>query len=231
MSDAPAAGTPILATDGLAKSFRDGERELHILQGVDLQVAPGETVAILGRSGSGKSTLLHILGLLDGPTAGTVRFDGADTGSLSDPKRRRIRAERIGFVFQHFHLLPELTARDNVLLAARVAGHGRKGRDRADALLEAVGLAERTRHRPRKLSGGEAQRVAIARALVNRPDVLLCDEPTGNLDRETAAGILDLLFDVAQEHARAMVVVTHDEEIARRADRRLRLQDGRLATE
>jgi predicted ABC-type transport system involved in lysophospholipase L1 biosynthesis ATPase subunit len=225
MSDTP---EPILQTRGLQRTFHDGERELAVLQEVDLTVRSDEAVAILGRSGSGKSTLLHLLGMLDRPTGGAYTFRGQAAGELSERARSRIRSREVGFVFQHFHLLPELNALDNTLLPARVAGRMRGAPERARELLCALGLEERLRHRPSRLSGGEQQRVAIARALINEPAVLLCDEPTGNLDPQTAGGVLDQIFALGQRRARALVVVTHDEQIASRAGRRLRLLDGRL---
>ncbi len=226
MSD---ADRTVLAAQGLTRRFRDGERVLKVLQGVDLRVQAGETVGIIGRSGTGKSTLLHLLGLLDRPTAGTIRFQGRDVAKLSERQRNRLRGREIGFVFQHYHLLPELNALENVLLPARVAGLSlAQARDRVRHLLDAAGLADRMRHKPGVLSGGEQQRVAIARALVNRPSVVLCDEPTGNLDTRTASGVLDMLFELERAEQGTLVVVTHDEAVAKRAQRCLHLENGRL---
>jgi predicted ABC-type transport system involved in lysophospholipase L1 biosynthesis ATPase subunit len=223
---------PVLAAEGIWKIFEDGGRRLEILRGADFAVQPGETVAVMGRSGTGKSTLLHLLGLLDRPTRGAVRLDGQSVGDLPDRRRAAIRGRRVGFVFQQYHLLADLAAGENVALGASVARGGWPGgahRARARRLLAAVGLAERFRHAPRKLSGGEQQRVAIARALAGGPRVLLCDEPTGNLDPETGAEVMETLFRAAREEGTAMVLVTHDPLVARRADRVLRLGDGRLS--
>lgn len=217
----------------LHRSYRSGNAQIRILQGLDLSLAPGEIVAVLGASGVGKSTLLHLLGLLDSPDQGTLELDGKEVGG-GNGARDRIRNTSIGFVFQFFHLVPELTALENVLLPARIrAGllewfrvRGER-RERARELLERVGLGARTHHRPAQLSGGERQRVAIARALMNDPRVLLCDEPTGNLDPETSRGVWDVLRGFRGTD-RAILVVTHNEHLARDADRVLRLVGGRL---
>ena len=218
----------------MERRFEEGGRTLEILRGVDLAVRRGEMLAVLGRSGSGKSTLLHLLGGLDRPDAGEVLVNGQSVGGLSARRLDRLRCERLGFVFQFYHLLPELTALENVVAAAMIRrgiwswpSHRREARRRAEALLERVGLADRARHRPAKLSGGERQRVAIARALMNEPDVLLADEPTGNLDADTGASVLEMFTDL---HAggQAMVLVTHDERVAEAATRAIRLTRGRL---
>ncbi len=219
--------SPILQASGLHKAYRVGGQDLKVLQGVDTTVRPGEWVAILGRSGSGKSTLLHLLGGLDRPDRGSVRFGDQEVFSLSPRKLDLYRARHAGFVFQAYHLMPELTALENVTIASLVAKHPAKAH--AEQLLSRVGLGERLKHRPNKLSGGERQRVAIARALVNQPELLLADEPTGNLDADTGRSILDL-FQALHDEGQTIVMVTHDENIADRADRVLRLTRGRLDT-
>jgi len=220
----------------LHKSYRLGRTTLKVLRGVSFQVAPREFVAVVGASGSGKSTLLHLLGLLDRPERGTIRLDGMDTAALSPARRNHMRCREIGFVFQFYHLLPELTVLENALLPAKVDSslpgwfaRRRERRRQAVEILEQIGLSERLRHRPKELSGGERQRVAIARALMNRPRFLLADEPTGNLDSRTGKHILDLLRQVSRQVHQTVVMVTHDAEIARAADRVLHLRDGRLA--
>ncbi len=202
---------------------------MYALVGVSLEIAAGALVAIIGPSGSGKSTLLNLIGALDHPTSGTIAIDGQPIERAADDVRTRFRRERIGFVFQFFNLLPTMTARENVLLPAKLAGHrNRATYERADFLLENVGLADRRMHRPDRLSGGEMQRVAIARALMMDPPLLLCDEPTGNLDTQTGEQVLDLLIG-AVDNRRTVVLVTHDPRIAERADRVLTIRDGRLA--
>jgi lipoprotein-releasing system ATP-binding protein len=231
MSDTP---PPIIRATNLHRTFREGDRQLHVLQGVDVDVRSGEWLAILGRSGSGKSTLLHLLGGLDRPTDGRVLFDGRDVYTWSELDIDRYRATRVGFVFQFYHLLPELSALENVLIGGMVTrsiggwlGQRRAMRQRAEDLLDELGLKERMRHRPGQLSGGERQRVAIARALMNEPAVLLADEPTGNLDAETAARTLDA-FRLLHRKGQTMVLVTHDATVAAAADRQLTLVRGRL---
>lgn len=220
MSDA------VLSAEAVGKTYHDGTRELVVLKGVTLRIEPGEIVAILGRSGTGKSSLLNCLGLLDRPTTGRVVVEGTDASSLSDRARTRLRGRTLGFVFQRHHLLGEFNALENVLVAGGLAGRG--DRARAEALLAAVGLNERLTHRPGQLSGGEQQRVAIARALLPHPQVLLCDEPTGNLDPHTGREVMDVLWKTVAEQSTAMIMVTHDEQVARRAARVLRLEDGTL---
>ncbi|MHC4886379.1 MAG: ABC transporter ATP-binding protein [Planctomycetota bacterium] len=221
--------TPLCRVSGLTKSFHDGEQELSILKGVDLEVNAGESLAILGRSGSGKSTLLHIMGLMDSPNSGSLSLSGQELTQLSDRKKNRLRSQQIGFVFQHFHLLPEFSILDNVILPARIAGLGiAQARERALHLLDEVGLADRTKHRPRKLSGGEQQRAAIARALINRPTLLLCDEPTGNLDTHTSSTVFTSLLSAAALSESALVMVTHDQSLAKETDRQLLLTEGRV---
>ncbi|MGE3173587.1 MAG: ABC transporter ATP-binding protein [Planctomycetota bacterium] len=224
---------PVLSAEHVTKSYRLGKREIPILKGVDLQVQPGEMVALLGASGAGKSTLLHVLGLLDAPTTGSVCYDGEPVHDLSIGKRARLRHRHVGFVFQFYHLIPELTALQNVLLARMMQLSvlrywAQRGAIRAAAttLLRDFGLGERLDHRPSELSGGERQRVAIARALLAEPRVILADEPTGNLDSETADGVMDLLFRINRERQLAFLLVTHNEDVARRCHRVVRLKDG-----
>jgi len=208
------------------KVYAEGTLEVHALRGVDLAVEAGELVTIVGPSGSGKSTLLHVLGCLDRATTGTYRFDGRDVGGLSDRELAGVRGQSIGFVFQAFHLLPRETALENVALPLLYAGvRGASARSRG--ALEAVGLGERLHHRPGQLSGGEQQRVAIARAIVKQPKLILADEPTGNLDSEVGAGVLEVFGEL---HARGItiVVITHDPEVARMGTRKLQLRDGKL---
>lgn len=211
----------------IGKSYWDGDRTLQILKDISFSVREGEGVAIFGPSGSGKTTLLNILSGLDRPTSGTVRLDGVEIGKLSESERAAFRNEKIGFIFQFYHLLPELTALENVLLPALVAG-GAKGsgaKSRAKTLLERVGLGERLSHFPSELSGGEQQRVAIARALVNDPKILFCDEPTGNLDLKMGLEIAQVLKELFARDRKTVLMVTHDERIARMSDRVWNLVD------
>lgn len=215
----------------IRRAFCAGARSLEILHGISLAIAEGETVALTGPSGAGKSTLLHILGGLDRPTAGRVFYRGGDLYAMGDRQRSHLRARQIGFVFQAYHLLPELTVLENVLLPAlSLPGGFWPGnlRARAAELLERVGLSDRAEHRPNELSGGEQQRVAIARALMNRPELILADEPTGNLDSQTGAGILDYLFSLSAGEGLTLLIVTHNEAVGSRCDRHLRLCDGVL---
>ena len=225
----------LLEARNLRKSYQLGKaRPVEALQGVDLTIEAGEMVAIMGPSGSGKTTLMHILGLLHQPDldrtpAPSLVIAGRDMTRLSDGARTRARAEQLGFVFQSYNLVPTLTAAENVALAGRYAGHGgSQGRAEALAALDLVGLAERARHRPGELSGGEQQRVAIARALVNRPQLVLGDEPTGNLDSARAADILALLRRFNRERGQTFLIVTHDPEVGAAADRIIRMRDGRV---
>lgn len=216
---------------GLYKSFRDSDgSELPILKGVDITVAPAEVVSVVGTSGAGKSTLLHLLGGLDRPTEGEVRLGGQSLSRLDDRELAEARNRRIGFIFQFHHLLREFSALENIMIPLLIAGSRRdRARARARELLRAVGLEERGGHRPPELSGGEQQRVAVARALANEPAVLLADEPSGNLDNQTAEGLHELFFRLREERDLAAVLVTHNRELAWRADRVLRLHDGRLS--
>ena len=234
----PAAAPPaLLAVRGLRKAYRSGDRTLEVLRGIDFDLAEGEFVSVIGQSGSGKSTLLHLMGLLDGADAGSVHLAGRRVDDLPARERDRLRNTQIGMVFQAYHLLPELSALENVL-APLLVRHGifawlaerAAARRRATELLERFGLGERLHHKPRQLSGGEMQRVAIARALVGGPRLLLADEPTGNLDAETGAGILEVLTALNRGEGLSIVLVTHDASIADRADRIVRLAAGRVET-
>jgi len=217
---------------GVVKSFRQGHVVLPVLRGVDLTVPHGERIAVRGRSGSGKSTLLHILAGLADPDTGEVWIDGVGLGPLGPAARARLRNQRMGFVYQFHHLLPEFTALENVAMPLLLGAHPvADARRRAIDVLGAVGLSERLDHRPSQLSGGERQRVAIARALVADPAVVLADEPTGNLDRESAEQVFSVMLELAERRGTAFVVVTHDEELAQRMQRCLYLHDGKLATE
>jgi len=224
----------ILHAAGVHKSFRLGRDELHVLKGASLSVARGEFVAVMGASGSGKSTLLHVLGALDLPDRGTVSFEGLDLFKGTAAERDHLRNIHFGFVFQFYHLLPELTALENVLMPAMVRygvlgwlPRRSKMKERAEELLVWMGLKDRVRHRPNELSGGERQRVAIARSLMNHPQVLLADEPTGNLDTKTGEGILGLLQGLNAK-GQTVVMVTHDNRVASTADRVLQLVDGKI---
>ena len=218
----------ILRAEEVHKTYHIGKRAVEVLHGVTLTINRGETVSIMGASGAGKSTLMHILGGLDRPDSGDIFFEETSLVKMNPAKRAAFRAKRCGFIFQSYHLLPELDVRQNVLLPSMAAGSGREVLARAEYLLEQVGLAGRMDHRPMELSGGEQQRVAIARALMNDPDLILADEPTGNLDSHTGENILNNLFDLAQSAQRTLIMVTHNEEVARRCQRELVLKDGKL---
>jgi lipoprotein-releasing system ATP-binding protein len=221
---------PVLALRGIRRRFVQGAAVLDVLQGIDLAVAPATIAALVGPSGTGKSTLLHVAGLLERPSAGEVAIDGRPCGGLGDAERTRLRRERIGFVYQFHHLLPDFTALENVAMPQLIAGQGqRRSREHATALLERLGLAARLDHRPARLSGGEQQRVAIARALANSPGLVLADEPTGNLDPHTAEEVFAVLLEIVRDTGTAALVATHNPELAARMDATYRLMDGRLA--
>jgi lipoprotein-releasing system ATP-binding protein len=218
-----------LVLRGVERVYRGDGGELPVLREADLTVRAGEIVALVAPSGAGKSTLLHVAGLLDRPDGGSVLIEGRDAGGLPDPARTAIRRDTIGFVYQFHHLLPEFSALENVVLPQMIAGRSRRvAEDRAKSLLTAFGLAARLGHLPGKLSGGEQQRVAIARALANQPKLLLADEPTGNLDVATAAGVFAELLSAVRDHGLAALIATHNPELAARMDRTVTLLDGRL---
>ncbi|WP_043701772.1 ABC transporter ATP-binding protein [Tepidimonas taiwanensis] len=220
------SSAPIIAVRRLGKSVTDATGTLDILHDIDFDVAPGEALAIVGASGSGKSTLLSLIAGLDTPTTGTVVLDGVDLFALDEDARAALRARRVGFVFQSFQLLGNLTALENVMLPLELAGR-RDAREAARRMLERVGLGERLGHYPRVLSGGEQQRVALARAFVVEPAVLLADEPTGSLDHATGERVMELMFDLNREHGTTLVLVTHDPAIAARCQRRIAIEAGR----
>ena len=223
MSDA------VLSTRGLCRSFTQGDVTIEVLRGVDLDVMPGEIVALLGPSGSGKSTLLQAVGLLEGGFEGSIRIAGKEAADLDDDGRTEVRRDALGFVYQFHHLLPEFTARENVILPQLIHGAGTEAaQERAEQLLSALGLGARLDHRPSKLSGGEQQRVAVARALANKPPLVLADEPTGNLDEATADKVFAEFLSLVRGEGSAALVATHNERLAGRMDRVVRLQEGQL---
>ena len=221
---------PALALDQVVRSFTQGDSQLDVLRGASLAVMPGEMVALVGPSGAGKSTLLHVAGLLEAPQSGEVLIDGAPCGGLDDAKRTRLRRNKLGFVYQSHHLLPEFSACENIVLPQMIAGVARgTAGERADELLASVGLSERANYRPGKLSGGEQQRVAIARGLANAPAILIADEPTGNLDPDTADTVFAQLMSLVRDHNLAALVATHNMALAARMDRTLALRDGQIS--
>jgi len=217
----------VLELKGVQRVYSQADSRLEVLKGVDLSISRGELVALVGPSGAGKSTLLHVAGLLEYPDGGDVTIAGSSCAGLPDDSRTALRRTQIGFIYQFHHLLPEFSALENVMIPRMVAGEGRRAaRTKASELIEAVGLTSRATHRPAKLSGGEQQRVAIARALANAPSVLLADEPTGNLDGNTADTVFGLLEDLVRKTGLGALVATHNLDLARRMDRVLRLEDG-----
>jgi lipoprotein-releasing system ATP-binding protein len=216
--------------ENLVKTYRQGSRIVQVLRGVDLVFVPGQSVAIVGASGAGKTTLIHILGTIDRPSSGKVLYNGRDVFAMGEGDLARFRNRTVGFVFQFHHLLPEFTALENTMMPALIQGISKKeAKHRAEEILDQVGLSDRVGHKPGELSGGEQQRVAVARSLILKPDVLLADEPTGNLDRETGEGIFQVLHDLNKAIGITMIIVTHNEEIARHLPRTVRLADGRVA--
>jgi len=222
----------LLIAQDICKSYTDTQKRVDVLKGISFEVSAGEAVAVVGPSGAGKSTLLHILGGLDKPDQGRVLLDSRDVYAMNDETRAGVRNADIGFVFQFYHLLPELNALENVMLPVFIGSRGRISmteiRSRAKVALERVGLGSRLDHKPNQLSGGEQQRVAIARALLNEPRLVLCDEPTGNLDSKTGEEVIALLLSLSREKGRTLVMVTHDENIARRCSRTIHMKDGLL---
>jgi len=222
-----------LVAHNIHKTYRTGAKEVRAVNGISLEVRKAESLAIVGPSGAGKSTLLHLLGGLDLPTSGKVILDDTDIYKMSDKERANTRNERIGFVFQFYHLLPEFTALENVMMPGLIRGNAIRNtqyavRKRAMDVLQSVGLENRAGHRPGELSGGESQRVAIARALVNEPEILLCDEPTGNLDSKTSEYIYELLFKIKSKQAMSLIIVTHDQGISARVDKTIHIRDGKV---
>ncbi len=225
---------PVLIAKDAYKVYKNVAKEVRAVNGITMTINKNESLAIVGPSGAGKSTLMHLLGGLDTPTNGKILLDGVDIYGLSDKERARIRNRRIGFVFQFYHLLPEFTILENVMLPALMKGRvartrGEGAREKARYILELVGLKDRINHRPGELSGGESQRVAIARALVNEPEILLCDEPTGNLDSKTSESIYDLLFGIKSKTGMSLIIVTHDERVSSRTENTIHIKDGKIA--
>jgi ABC-type lipoprotein export system ATPase subunit len=216
---------------GLTKNYKRGSEIIHALDGVTLDIEKGEFIAVVGRSGSGKTTMLDLLGLLLKPTAGSLFIDDVDTSKLGDRDRARMRARKVGFVFQEYNLLSGLNVLENVMLPLRYVKDGSAGKQHAIELIDRVGLADRVKHRPGELSGGQMQRVAIARSMVNRPSLILLDEPTGAVDTETAQQLVDLLKRLNTEDQVTIVLVTHDTDISRQAKRQIRLKDGKVLTD
>jgi len=219
---------PLIEIRGLSKVYRVGKVDVPALRGVDLDVPPGEFLAIVGPSGSGKSTLFHIIGGLTPATGGSVRIGGQDISSLTDAGRTELRKNKVGFVFQKFNLLPNLTAADNIAIARHIAGRGHTPETEFEEVLKLLGISERLNHKPAALSGGEQQRVAIARAIVNHPAILLADEPTGNLDSENSAAVLDVIRDLNRRLGQTVLMITHNPEAAAFAHRTVRMRDGRI---
>ena len=222
--------TPIIQVRQLTKTYRVGDVDVHALRGVDLVVAPGEFIAVVGSSGSGKSTLFNILGGLTPPSTGSVHISGKDLSHMTNAERTNLRKDTVGFVFQKYNLLPTLSAEDNIKIVKYIAGHGTDFDSPFQEVLHLLGIAERLKHKPRALSGGQQQRVAIARAIVNRPAILLADEPTGNLDSQNSTAVLKLLKDLNERLGQTVLMITHDEEAASYAHRKVHMRDGQLIT-
>lgn len=220
---------PVLHLTGIERRFGTGHTALHVLKGAELKINAGEIVALVGPSGSGKSTLLHIAGLLEKPDEGEINIAGEACSKMGDDRRTLIRRKHLGFVYQYHHLLPEFSALENIVIPQIIAGLGQiEARERANQLLEMLGLSDRASHRPAKLSGGEQQRVAIGRALANAPTLLLADEPTGNLDPDTAGEVFNMLLNLTRKAGLTALIATHNPELASRMDRTLRVEDGHL---
>jgi len=220
---------PVLSLDGVVRNFGRGHTELHVLRGADFTIGAGEIVALVGPSGSGKSTLLQIAGLLEKPDAGEIYIAGEACSKLNDDRRTEIRRKHLGFVYQYHHLLPEFSALENIVIPQIIAGLSKaEARERAGQLLETLGLSDRATHRPAELSGGEQQRVAMGRALANAPSLLLADEPTGNLDPETADDVFNMLLNLTRQVGLTALIATHNSELASRMDRVVKLEDGHL---
>lgn len=232
MSDINASsdtGQPVLVADNINRTYKQGDLSVEVLNGLSLQIEAGERIAIIGSSGSGKSTLLHLLGGLDTATSGSISINGRDLKQLNQAARGRLRNESVGFIYQFHHLLPEFTALENVCMPLLIRGDTpAKAKEQAGALLDRVGLSQRHRHKPSELSGGERQRTAVARALVTKPHLVLADEPTGNLDETTAAGVYELMLELNKELGTSFLVVTHDRKLAGRMQRVLTLTGGKL---
>lgn len=215
----------LLDIKDIKKSYRiSKEKNLEVLKGINLQINREEIVAIVGKSGAGKSTLLHLIGTLDNPDSGKIFFDGTDVYAMKEKELSKFRNSKIGFIFQFHHLLPEFTAIENVMIPSMI--EGKEDRAKAENLLKEVGIEERINHRPNEISGGEAQRIAIARALINSPDLILADEPTGNLDTHNADAVMNLIFSLRDKFKQTFIIVTHNEEFAQRCDRVIRMNDG-----
>lgn len=222
-------GQPVLVADNINRTYTQGDLSVEVLNGLSLQIEAGERIAIIGSSGSGKSTLLHLLGGLDTATSGSISINGQDLKQLNQAARGRLRNKSVGFIYQFHHLLPEFTALENVCMPLLIRGDSpAKAKEQAGALLDRVGLSQRHRHKPSELSGGERQRTAVARALVTKPHLVLADEPTGNLDETTAAGVYELMLELNKELGTSFLVVTHDRKLASRMQRVLQLTGGKL---